>query len=121
MGESATAALWEESATAALWVESATAAVWGESATAALWGESATAALRGESATAALRGSQLQRPCGGSQMLKSGQQAGGAEMPLGSISELLNRLGRGGVITGLWVTLLRNGLTCLHYMFMMTS
>ena len=30
-----------------------------------------------------------------------------------SISELLNRLGRGGVVTGLWVTLWRNGPTCL--------
>ena len=35
------------------------------------------------------------------------------QLLLESISELLNRLGRGGVVTGMWVTLWRNGPTCL--------
>ena len=35
------------------------------------------------------------------------------QLLLESISELLNRLGLGGVVTGMWVTLWRNGPTCL--------
>ena len=42
------------------------------------------------------------------------QYKSGVQLLLESISELLNKLGRGGVVTGLWVTLWRNdGPTCL--------
>ena len=44
---------------------------------------------------------------------ESDAQIRAAQMLLGSISELLKRLGRGGVVTCLWVTSWRNGPTCL--------